>query len=316
MGNPNIRKLRSALAIALLAPALAVAAGLGKLTVNSGLGQPLNAEIEIVSVQPNERDSLQAKVASPEAFRQANIDYASVLTTVRTAVERRPNGRYVIKLTSSQPVNDPFVDLLVELSWATGRLVREYTFLLDPVEYAGPKPITAVPPVAAPVAPSAPAVAEPKPAPAPRAPESRAVAEKAPTPSAVPAAPGGTYEVKQGDTLAKIAQANLPAGVTLQQMLVALQRANEDAFINKNLNLLKAGKVLTIPDRAAAEAVAPAEASRIVAAQTADWNDYRSKVAGAVAAAPAAPEKPEAAPRAAGKITPKVEDKPASADAK
>src|SRR6185295_2456306 len=108
-------------------------AGLGRLSVNSAIGQPLNAEVEIVSLQSGEEDSLTARLASPEAFRQAGIELSSALVGVRFSIEKRGN-RPVIRLSTVQPVNEPFLDLLIELQWATGRLVREYTFLLDPPE--------------------------------------------------------------------------------------------------------------------------------------------------------------------------------------
>ena len=111
------------------------AAGLGRLTVLSGLGQPLRAEIEVVSLQKGEADSLQAKLAPPEAYQQAGVEYASVLRSLRFDVKQQSEGHYVISMTSLQPVNDPFVDVLVELDWATGRLVRQFVFLLDPLEY-------------------------------------------------------------------------------------------------------------------------------------------------------------------------------------
>jgi pilus assembly protein FimV len=285
-----------------------MAAGLGKLTVLSGLGQPLRAEIEVAAVQRAEAETLGAKIAAREAFREAGVDYGPVVPQVRAALERRPGNRYVIALTTQQPVEEPFLDLLVELNWAAGRLVRQYTFLLDPAEYKGPQAITAPPQVATPEVkpveqPKPPAVtAETQPAPAP-------AVQPAPGPGALVTAPPGapeTYEVKQGDTLGKIAAANKPEGVTLQQMLVALQRANEDAFINHNMNLVRAGRVLTIPDKAAVEAVAAPDANKIVAAQAQDFNEYRAKLGQAVAAAPARPE--PAQQRAAGRITAQPEE--------
>ena len=153
-------------------PSLALAAGLGKLSVLSTLGQPLKAEIEIVSLQRGEGDTLGARLAPSEVFRQASVDLNPALLSVKFAVQRRPSGQYVMVLTSTQPMNEPFVDMLVELNWLNGRLVREYTFLLDPPEYAGPKKlgsIQAVAPAAAvpaeQAAPQAAAAAEPFPRP-------------------------------------------------------------------------------------------------------------------------------------------------------
>src|SRR3990167_6047564 len=125
-----------AAALGLAAPYVANAAGLGRLSVQSALGQPLNAEIEL-TLQPGEEEGLIARLPSMSAFTQAGIEFNPALASVRFAIERR-DGRAVLKLTTTQPVNEPFLDLLVELQWATGRLIREYTFLLDPPEYKGP----------------------------------------------------------------------------------------------------------------------------------------------------------------------------------
>ena len=142
-------KIRISAVACLILPSLAWAAGLGKLSVLSTLGQPLKAEIEIVSLQRGEGDTLGARLASGEAFRQANIELNQALLSVKFAVERRTGGHYVMTLTSGQPINEPFLDILVELNWANGRLVREYTFLLDPPEYAAlrkPEPVQSVQP--------------------------------------------------------------------------------------------------------------------------------------------------------------------------
>jgi pilus assembly protein FimV len=316
-------------------PLVAQAAGLGKLTLISALGQPLNAEVEIVSLQPGEED-LSARLASPQAFAQAGIDPNPMLSDVRFTIERR-GGTPILRLRSSQPINEPFIELLVELSWPTGRLVREYTFLLDPPEYKtkmaaaatspAPKPAAAEPTPA----PTPPAQAEPQPQTAPpaemkpeatppvsAAPSTPPTAEPptaAPTPPPPPAAEPQTsaappsaapsssppgervamprdpviHEVKKGDTLGKIARANLPPGVTLNQMLVALYRANEDAFIRKNVNLVRAGRILNIPDADAVGTIDRAEADQLVKEHMAQFAEYRSRLAAAPTTAEAAP---------------------------
>ena len=126
---------------------MADAAGLGRITVYSALGQPLRAEIE-VNANKDELPGMAAKIASPEAFRQAGLEYAGALTGVKVAVDKRPSGQPFIRLSSDRPLSDPFIDVLLELNWSSGRLVREYTFLLDPPEMAGNKPAPA--PVALP----------------------------------------------------------------------------------------------------------------------------------------------------------------------
>ena len=199
-----------------LLPSLVSAAGLGRLTLLSALGQPLRAEIELVLEQPNEADNLKASLAPQEAFRQANIELNAALFDVRFAVEPRQGGKYVVVLNSTQAINEPFLDLLVQLDGANGRLVREYTFLIDPPEYkAGAATASAAVPV---VPPAAQPLPQEKPAPAVPAP-ARAAAAKAPAQAPAQAA---TYQVKRGDTLGKIARQTAPEGVSLQQMLVAL----------------------------------------------------------------------------------------------
>ncbi|MDH4322802.1 MAG: pilus assembly protein FimV [Betaproteobacteria bacterium] len=336
--------LRLVSAAVLSLPLLAQAAGLGRLSVQSFLGQPLLAEIEVVSVQPGEESSLEARLASGNAFAQAGIEFNPALTGIQFTLDKR-DGRSIIRVSTRQPVNEPFVDLLVELRWATGLFVREYTVLLDPPGYLGPKPPPmAVAPAAAPTtstitAPAAPAAPSP-PAAAPAAPaaaESKPMAPRAEqAPVAEPVAPAmarpdtareakaapaaeketpaaqaaQTHEVRKGDTLGEIALQYRPQGVTFNQMLIALQRANEDAFINNNINLVRAGRILNIPDADAAAAVEPQDANRLVLAQHADFAEYRSRLGIVVAATPVAPQAAQRS--AAGQITPKTEEpKPA-----
>jgi pilus assembly protein FimV len=321
----------SRISLAILAAALwlaasftAHAAGLGRITVLSPLGQPLNAEIELVSLQPGEEDQLTARLASSDAFRQAGIDPSPALSGVRFTVVKR-DGRSVIRVTTPQPVNEPFLDLLVELEWTGGRLVREYTLLLDPPEYKGPQAIAAAPavkpavpeaPVAQPLPPveskpeakpAAPA-AEASPITAAPAPEERpapeqAPAEKAPVEKApVEKAAEKTFEVKRGDTLGGIARANLPPGVTLNQMLIAIYRANPDAFIRENINLVRAGRILNIPSEDSLSGVNVQEANRLVQAHRGEWEEYRSRLA-------AQPAKADAA-QGQRAVTGKIEAKP------
>jgi len=294
-----VTAFRLAIAALLCVPLMADAAGLGRLQVLSALGQPLRAEIEIVSLQPGEDDSLQARLATMDAFRQAGIEMSSSLIDLMFTIDRR-GARPVIRMTTLQPVNDPFLDVLIELSWSTGRLVREYTFLLDPVELKSPM---AAP---APAARPAPAPAAQPVAPAPRS------ERRSPAPMAADTGSGKQHEVKKGDTLGAIARQNLPAGVTLNQMLIALFRANQSAFIRDNVNLVRAGRILNIPDREAILAVGAADASQQVQAHMADFAEYKRKLGQAVAAAPAAPVRDR---EVAGRITPKPET-PAPSDQK
>ncbi|MHB1052748.1 MAG: FimV/HubP family polar landmark protein [Thiobacillus sp.] len=286
------------------APLMANAAGLGKLSVTSSLGQPLAAEIELFSADKAELESLSATLASDQAFRDARVEYAPVLSALRFSVEKKPNGKAVLKVSSSRPVNDPFIDMLVELSWASGRLVREYTLLLDPPGMASPQtvsPVVVSVPTQAPV--SKPAAV--KPAPAPQTQVTPAPAAPKPEPAPQPAAPVNV-RVKRGDTLSGIASRVQPEGVSLEQTLLGLYRENTRAF-EGNVNRLKAGKTLSIPSAAQVAAIPQKEAVRELKLQADDWRAYRQKLAGAVSDAPEAKAAPGEA--SSGKITPKVEDR-------
>jgi pilus assembly protein FimV len=291
--------LRSGAAVALLmgAAIAAQAAGLGKLTVNSALGQPLNAEIDLVSLQPGESDSLTARVASPEAFRDARIEYSGSLRLLRFSVEKRANGQPYLKVTSIGPINEPFVDVLIEVTWPAGRIQREYPILLDPPGYAQGR-VTAPTVGAAP----APRIAETPPAAAPAAAPSTpgaSVSSGAGTPSAQAEMPTRAAEaptteagsdtygpVQRGENLRKIADQVKPSSVSMEQMLVALYRENKSAFSGNNMNRLKTGQILKVPSADEVSQVTPGEANKEIRTHVADWNSYREQLAGGVASLP------------------------------
>ena len=310
--TPILKLSLLASAIALALPGTTYALGLGRLTLQSSLGQPLSAEIELTSASREEIGSLSAKIADAAVYRQNNLAYPGVLARARVTLERNASGQPILKVTTSGAVNEPYLDLLVEVNWAAGRTVRDYTFLLDPPGVAAPATVEPVAPVRSGAAPPRPAVAAPAAAPAAPAPAAAAApapAATAPAPAAAPraraaAAPADSYTVRRGDTLSKIATEFLPERVTLDQMLVALFKANQDAFDGNNMNRLRAGSIVTIPGADDAAATAPGEATRIVKVQSSDWRGYRDRVAGA------APEAEGAAGRAAaGRIGAVVEEK-------
>ena len=317
-------------AMLLLAQTPAYSAGLGKLSINSALGQPLNAEIEVIAADPTELATLQARLASTEAFRSANIEMSNALSGVKFVIDKKSDGRSVLKITSSKPINDPFLDMLIELNWASGQMVREYTLLLDPPGMLSSQnnrnltvtPVTTpdTPVKSRPVAASAPApiekqavqgtkVSSPKPAVKKQTePKVTSKAESEPqTTSQTGAETIGP--IKRGATLIGIAKDVKPEGVMLEQMLVGLYRQNTQAFAG-NMNRLKTGQILKVPSKEEVAAISQADAVREIKLQSADWHNYRQKLAGEVAAAPKAEEKPA---QTSGKITPKVEDKAAPA---
>jgi len=310
--SSKFKKCALALAIASclsLATTAAEAAGLGKLTVFSSLGQPLKAEVEL-SATGEELVGMNARLASPDIFKQAGVEYSQALTDLRFKVERRANGKSVLRLSSARPVNEPFLDFLVELTWPTGRLVREYTFLLDPPEFAGGQGMrTSVDAKIVETVRGGGVLPEPVAAPkrteAVAAPAAR-VLQKAPT------GDQGTRLVERGDTLLRIANERQYASVSLEQMLVGLYRNNRNAFIDNDINRLKAGVILNVPDEATVAAVSQQEA-RNVYVSAGDFAAYRRKLA-AAAAVEARAEAP-AAQTAGGQITPKVEEKTPALDA-
>lgn len=312
--------LSLALGLAVISPQVD-AAGLGRLTVTSGLGQPLRAELEVTSVGRDELPTLQVRMAPLAAFRSANLEFNPALSNLRFGLDKRPDGSYFVRINSAQPVNEPYLDLMVELTWATGRVIREYTVLLDPPSLRADAPV--VPPVAAASTPSAPSVLPPttsRPSATPAAPAASASAPSSPAPtrpsaaaaprSTTPAA--GSYTVKSGDTLGAIARSNKPASVSLDQMLVALLRANPDAFVASNMNRLKAGASLSFPSESEVTALAQPEARREVVAQSADFAQYRSRLAQAAGSAPVVATAPPAA-AGSGRVTARVQDKAAPA---
>ncbi len=324
--------LLSGLVLVLVAwPAFAL--GLGQIEVKSRAGQPLLAEIPIISADPSELEGLQARLASPDTFRRIGLDPPTGLVSgLQFAVALDARGRPVIRITSDAPVQQPLLTFLVEVEWGQGRLVREYSALVDtPQTVAAP----AQPPIQAPVAaPSNTIVrapeASPVPAPEATAPEERpapepeaVAAEEAPVPApappaptpapvAAPAAPAATAAgeygpVQAGQTLGMIAaELSAGSGQTLNQMMLALLRANPEAFIGGNLNLIRQGAVLRVPPSAEWSAASVAEANAVVREHVTRWREMRRPVPqpAAVADAPAAGPAPEpaAAPAAAPRV--------------
>jgi len=309
------------------------ALGMGGIQVMSALGQPLKAEIELLAVGKMEKASLVARLASPDAYTGAGLEFPYA-NKYSFKLDYHANGAAYLEVRSEQPVNDPFVSLLVDLSWASGRLLREYTFLLDPPGYMAVQPEAAqVEPVALPEvasvrsttpqqsesAPEVSADKVPLPAkttaevvaetPAPlTAVDRSAVEEKKAAPDQpVQAAALPPVTVQRGDTLRAIAAQYKSDDVTLERMLVALYRVNAQQFEGENMNRVRAGKILRLPDADDLAVVEQTEAVREIRAQVADWNAYRQRLASAAPASAAVPE--AAQQQAGGRISSAVADK-------
>jgi len=286
------RRISGLLTALLFAWGSANAAGLGKLSVQSALGQPLRAEIELLSVSKEELADITARLASADAFRQARIDRQEALSSLRFSVDQRANGQPVIRISSTASVQDPFLDMLIELNWSSGRLIREYTILLDPP--AGAKPADVVRPAV--VADSSRVVAPVRPDAAPAADNAGKSKSATPVDTAKPSRYG---PVKSGETLRGIASKVKPADVSLEQMMVGLYQANKNAFKNNNMNRLNRGRVLNVPDAGTAMAITRNEAARTVSGHATEWHAYRRKLADMAGETAA----PRAADQSEGKIT-------------
>ncbi len=291
------------------------ALGLGRLNVQSALGETLKAEIDVSSLTPEEASNLKVSVAKPEAYRAAGVDYNAVLPSTQVALQRRADGRPYLKITSDRAVQEPFVDVILELSWSTGRLVREFTLLFDPpsTRTAAPAAVTTEPSMSsAPIAPAPQAPAQTAAQRAAAARASRPAPAPAPVPTAAapveaPVASAGAdqYAVRPGDTLSRIAGRVQRPGVSLDQMLVSLYKGNPQAFIDNNMNRLRSGVVLSVPSAESAKSLSSEEARQVIQAQSADFNAFRQRLASSVPAA-----KSEASPRQAkGAVQATVDDK-------
>jgi pilus assembly protein FimV len=289
------RKLVRRVLLGLIAPTSALALGLGEIHLNSALNSPLDAEIDITGASPEELSGLSAALASRDSFARYGLDYPAFLGAVRMQVGRAADGRSVIHVQSAQSVTEPFATLLVDVNWARGHLVREYTVLIDPPVFT-PQGTQAPAAVAAPSAggtarggsveraPSAPAPA-PMTSPAP-----------ALSTAAGGAGPGSTYRVRRGDTLSAIATATYGAAER-QRGVVAIYRANPAAF-ERNMNELRSGAELQLPAKSDLDAISPAEATAEVHRQYAEWSQSRANAGGQLRLVP--PQEPGGAAPGAG----------------
>ncbi|WP_184682996.1 FimV family protein [Pseudomonas fluvialis] len=298
----RVRKLVLAIAAASsLSTGMAHALGLGEINLKSALNQPLSAEIALMEVRDLASGEVVSTLASPEEFSKAGVDRQYFLTDLKFTPVIKPNGQSVIRVTSSKPVREPYLNFLVEVAWPTGRTLREYTILLDPPLYSPQAAAAPQMPVAAPVTrPQVPVAAAPVSKPTYSAP--------APRPAAAPVATsrieGNQYKTTGNDTLWEIAARVRPnSSVSVHQTMLAIQDLNPDAFLAGNINRLKNNQVLRLPDEQQIKARSQAEAIAQVAEQNTAWREGR-----AVAAAPAGTRQLDATKRAsAGAAPAKVE---------
>ena len=257
-------KLRVLVSAMLLAPTVALPLGLGEIRLGSALNEPLSAEIDLVAATPEELGALQARLASRELFQRYGLDRPAYLDSLEFRVGRGQDGRSVLLVRSQAAIGEPFVSFLVDVSWPRGRLLREYTVLLDPPVFAPQGDQATAAAVTAPRAESAPA-------PVTTSPATAAASETAAAESGPASESPSTYRVERGDTLYKIAGALAPGDrSTTQRTMIGLFRANPEAF-RGNINVLRAGAILRVPTADELSAIGAGEAATEVNRQVAAW---------------------------------------------
>lgn len=293
------RKFYIVILLALL-PTFVHALGLGNLDLNSALNEPFDARIKLLSPTADELDSMKIGLADSEAFARAKIDRPFILSKLKFTLRRSPDdGPDYIRVFSQEPIREPFLNFLIEVSWSNGRLFREYTVLLDPPlydpnarasEFKKPQPKPVVP------APEPEAVSEP-------AEEEITYADVVEqTTTATPASPdvdyaGGDYgPTDSSDTLWSVASKMRPdSSISVNQMMMALLRANPDAFVNQNINGLKRGQILRMPEQSEIAALNNAQALAEAQSQHAAWGNVQDSLTSDVAERPEVSSVPEPA---------------------
>jgi len=281
-----MRKLALAVAVA-IASTRVYALGLGDIELHSALNEPLDADVRLLSAQPGELGNASVRLAPNDEFAQAGIERPAILSDIKFTIVPGKNGTATLKITSTQPIREPFLDFIVQLDWQSGRLLREYTLLLDPPVFGDEQKA----PVAAPVTEVAAKAAAPASSPAATAPASPVTAAVPQQESPTTGAAGGneiksrlksdkgalSYGLTQrNDTLRSIATNLRPDdSVSVYQMMLALLKANPQAFYDNNVNGLKAGYVLRVPDKSAVMAIDEAYAVREAARQYERWQQTR-----------------------------------------
>lgn len=277
----------------MLAP-LSHAASLGSLNLSSNLGEALLAEVEVLLEPQESLSGLQAALASEQAYAKQGIRYQSHYLDIKVELQQNPQGLPVLKLSSSLPINEPYLDVLLQLDWAAGRLQKQYIVLLDPPQLAEAEPEAIVAPLASGEAANA---------------DDQLQAAMLPDQSSdqVDQARPLALVSKPGDTLSSLAKAMPQEGVSLDQMLLGLYQANPQAFEAGNMNRLKAGQTLAWPSPAELLATQAAAATAEVKLHASNWQAYRAALANKVLTQIARPDAVQAQ-SASGKIASAKDD--------
>ena len=297
-----VRKLSLAVAMVLgVVPFGAQALGLGDIRTKSALNQRFNADILLPSVGEAEIADIKVRLAPPELFLEAGIDRPHFLSRMKFEPVLLPDGSSVIRVTSPDPVREPFLDFLIEVDWPKGQMLREYTVLLDPPVTTDQRPA----PVQRPAA-GMPAIQR----------ESMAQPAQTTAPMSMTGGAGGTYgPTRRNETLWGIAKQVRHSGTSMEQMVMSLLYANPQAFAGNNVNNLKVGQILRVPSREEVMGLKYSDAHSAFRAQMNDWRAGRSGGAASGGGAPEA-QQPMSGPApvaATGPMQPEAELKIAPA---
>jgi pilus assembly protein FimV len=308
----KIKQISLAVCMAFM-PIIGYTAGLGKLNVNSGLGEPLKIDVELLSVTPEELSTLTAAIASDEAYNVQGITRLGIHNNIKVDLAKSDAGAPILRIRSTIPINDPYLDMLIQVDWASGRLLREYTVLLDPPEYKqAANSASDFSPVTKPIASTGVSTSSNTQrslaSNTSKSSKKKASAVK-PEDALQKEAAEDELTTKRGDTLAAIAQKMQVEGVSLDQMLVGLFENNRSAFANDNMNQLKVGQIIKAPSAETLNSIDPKQAKQALKVHASNWNAYRNSLAGNVKTTLASEEN-EPKQSASGKIA-SAEDKSA-----
>ncbi len=287
MRKSKIKQISLAVCLALM-PFAAYSAGLGKLYVNSGLGEPLKADIELLSVTAEELSSLVASIASEDAYASQGITRLGIHNNIQVEIAKKADGSAILKLRSNQPISEPYLDVLIQVDWATGRLQREYTVLLDPPGYKqavdSSDAILASPPAVNTTASSSAGASSNVNGAQPSIKKSKKQARIVsvaiePSEKEVVSDSGQDLTTKRGDTLSSVAKDLQIEGVSLDQMLVGLYENNKAAFTSGNINRLKVGQIIKVPSKESLTSIDAQEAKKSVKMHSENWRAYRNALA-------------------------------------
>jgi len=275
----------SALFVAIATATTAHALGVGEVKLNSRLNQPLNAQIALFEANGLDSEEIIVKLASPEAFDRVGLDRPYFLTDLKFNPKLQGAQGNII-VTSSKPVREPYLSFLIEVIWPNGRMLREYTLLLDPPIYAPAQPAATTAPAQTVAQSPATAPVQQPPRETEEAPSQHAEREaitSEPEPVQVAtsssAMPAGQYQTQNNDTLWEIANNFGVPGSSVHQTMLAIQDLNPQAFINNNINLLKKGQVLRLPDEEQINSRTAAAAFKEVAQQNNAWRESKGQAA-------------------------------------